>query len=251
MSKILEGRIAVVTGGASGIGEASVNRFAEEGAYVVVVDRSGRENEVAANWPGQAEAYSCDLSSLDEIRGLFAHIDGKFGKLDILFNNAGYSGAVEDSVPLHENSDTHIARMLSVNLAAVLYGTKYAVPLLKMAGKGVILNTASTAALFATPTWGAYGAAKGGVTAVVPTLARELGGFGIRVNAICPGPTRTALLSRYIEADASVEAGMAEMTALKRLADPREIAEVALFLVSDAASYVTGAIIVADGGQSI
>jgi NAD(P)-dependent dehydrogenase (short-subunit alcohol dehydrogenase family) len=251
MSKALDGKIAVITGAGSGMGEASVERFVGEGAFVFVVDRSGKEVEVASRFPEKAEAFHADVTSIPDIKKLFDHVNKRFGRLDILFNNAGSGGTTNDLVPLHENSDEHIRNMIAINLDSVLFGVKYAVPLMLRSGGGSIISTASSAALFAAPTMAAYGAAKGGVTALTLTLARELGEYNIRVNAICPGPIQTPLLTYYLNAGAIDRQFMISGTALKRLGRAQEIANAALFLASGEASYITGAILPVDGGQTL
>jgi NAD(P)-dependent dehydrogenase (short-subunit alcohol dehydrogenase family) len=251
MSGALDGKIAVITGAASGMGEASVERFIREGAFVFVVDRSGKEVEVASRFPEKAEAFHADVTSIPDIKALFDHVNKRFGHLDILFNNAGSGGGTSDLVPLHKNTDEHIKNMVAINLDSVLFGVKYAVPLMLRAGGGSIISTSSSAALFAAPTMAAYGAAKGGINALTLTLARELGEYKIRVNAICPGPIETPLLTYYLNAGAIDRQFMINLTALKRLGRSQEIANAALFLASGEASYITGAILPVDGGQTL
>jgi NAD(P)-dependent dehydrogenase (short-subunit alcohol dehydrogenase family) len=249
MAGTLEGKVAVVTGGASGIGEASVVRFVHEGAFVFVVDRSGREAEVAARYPQRAEAVNVDVTSPARVRDLFKLVDDRFGRLSILFNNACTGGLREDLVPIMQNRDEHIESMLAINLKSVLFCIKYAVPLLQKAGGGSIINTASSAALMAQPNLVAYAAAKAGVVSLTRTIARELGTRNIRVNAICPGPIETPLLSYYLQ-DTALRGQLIAATALQRLGRPEEVANTALFLASDASSYVTGAWLAVDGGIS-
>jgi NAD(P)-dependent dehydrogenase (short-subunit alcohol dehydrogenase family) len=248
---VLAGKIAVITGGGSGMGEASVERFVKEGAFVFVVDRSGREKDVASRYGDKAEGLRADVAVPADVNSIFERVAARFGRLDVLFNNAGYGGTSADLIPLHENSDDHIRSMVAINLESVLFGVKYAVPLMLKAGGGSIISTASSAALFAAPTMAAYGAAKGGVTAVTMTLARELGGHNIRVNAICPGPIETPLLTSYFHTGAISREFMIDATALKRLGRPQEIANVACFLASEESSYVTGAVLPVDGGQTL
>jgi NAD(P)-dependent dehydrogenase (short-subunit alcohol dehydrogenase family) len=249
MAGLLDGKIAAVTGGASGMGEASVDRFVAEGAFVFVVDRSGREVEVAARFGDRAQAFKADVSSVDDIKKLFALIDSRFGRLDVLLNNAGTGGSRGDIRPIMENSDENIENMLAVNLKSVLFAIKYAVPLMLKAGGGSIINTASTAALIAHPNMAAYAAAKGGIPALTRAISRELGPQNIRINTICPGPIETPLLSYYME-DEALRAHLVSATSLKRLGRPMEIANAALFLASAESSYITGATIPVDGGQA-
>ncbi|MDT9600540.1 SDR family NAD(P)-dependent oxidoreductase [Sphingosinicella rhizophila] len=250
MSGTLQGKIAVITGGASGMGEATLERFVVEGAFVFVVDRSGKEAAAAARHGDQAEAIHADVSSLEGIQKIFARVDERFGRLDILFNNAGYGGTSKDMLFLHKNSDEHIRDMVAINLESVLFGIKYAVPLMLKEG-GSIINTSSSAALFAAPTMAAYGAAKGGVAALTPTIARELGAHNIRINTICPGPIETPQLLHYLDTGAIDRQFMIDGTALKRLGSAQEIANAVLFLASDQASFITGTVIPVDGGQTL
>jgi NAD(P)-dependent dehydrogenase (short-subunit alcohol dehydrogenase family) len=249
MSRALDNKIAVITGAASGIGEASVARFVAEGAFVFVVDRSGREAQVAARHGEHAEAVNADVTSVPHLQQLFKRVEDRFGRLDILFNNAGTGGARSDIRPLAENTDDNIENMIAVNVRAVLFAIKYATPLLIKSGCGAIINTASTAALIAHPNMAAYAAAKGGIPAMTRALARELGPQHIRVNTICPGPIETPLLTYYMK-EQPLRDHLIEATAMKRLGRPDEIAAAAVFLASAEASYITGATLPVDGGQS-
>jgi NAD(P)-dependent dehydrogenase (short-subunit alcohol dehydrogenase family) len=249
MNKQLQDRVAVITGGASGMGEASVIRFLDEGAFVFVVDRSGHEAEIAQRLGERAIAFHADVTSAEELQRLFKAVDEKFGRLDVLFNNAGTGGRREDVRALSENTDQHIEDMLAINVKSVLFAIKYALPLMIKTGKGSIINTSSTSGLMAQLNMAAYSAAKAGVIGLTRTLALEVGAKGIRVNSICPGPINTPLLKYYMQ-DEALREHLVNVTAMKRLGEPDEIAKVALFLASDASSYVTGVSIPVDGGQS-
>lgn len=250
MSGRLNGRVAVVTGGGSGMGKATVARFVDDGAYVIVADMSGAEVEVAAQFGDRAEAFHVDVTDAGRIEALFRHVAGLNRGLHVLANVAGFGGRQEEIRSLAENTIEHIDHMLSVNLRSVMLAIRCAVPLMKPSGKGSIINVASTAAITAHPNMVAYAAAKGGVVTLTPSLAKELGPLGIRVNAICPGPIETPMLAPYIQDPAARESFEA-VTALKRLGRPEEIASAAAFLASDEASYITGATLVVDGGQSL
>lgn len=249
MNKQLQDKVAVITGGASGIGEASVIRFLDEGAYVFVVDRSGRETEIAQRLGERAVAFHADVTSPQDVQRLFKAVDERFGRLDVLFNNAGTGGRREDIRPLVENSDQHIEDMLAINVQSVLYAIKYALPLMIRSGGGSIINTSSTSGLIAQLNMAAYSAAKAGVVGLTRTVALEVATKGVRVNSICPGPINTPLLKYYME-DEALRGHLIDATAMKRLGEPDEIAKVVLFLASDASSYVTGVSIPVDGGQS-
>jgi NAD(P)-dependent dehydrogenase (short-subunit alcohol dehydrogenase family) len=246
VSALLQDKVTVITGGASGIGEACVERFIDEGAYVFIVDRSGRQDEVAARLGARAFALKADVSDAADIERIFAHVDDRFGRLDVLMNNAGTSGNAEERAPLHQNSVSHIDDMLAINLRSAILCIKYGTPLMLKQRGGSIINTASVAAFRSHPGKVPYAAAKAGLIGVTQSSAAELGPLGIRVNTICPGPIDTPLLNAHLSHAAVTAIG--DSTCLKRLGRPDEIASVAAFLASDSASYVTGVSILVDGG---
>ena len=259
MTASLKGKVALVTGGASGIGRATVELFAAEGARVVIADLLEEQGEELARSLGDAVACKqTDVSRADSIEGAVAFAIDKFGDLDIMFNNAGVSGAGGSSNFLNNDLAT-FDRVMAVDLLGPMLGARAAGRHMVEQGKGVILNTASIAGSY--PGFGVpdYRAAKAGVIAFTRSLAIELGPFGVRVNSISPGPIRTGIVAMNAEMgeeiadrilDASMDA-MMDMQVLKRVGEARDIAEAALFLASDRSSQITGIDLVVDGGASL
>lgn len=239
----LDGRAAIVTGAASGIGRASAELFAREGARVLAVDRSG----ASLDFDAQAiEALAVDISD-DEAPGL---IVGKalaaFGGLDILFNNAGIGA----SVLAAEMTDEAWDRVQAVDLRAVFRLSREAIPALIASPAGRIISTASVMAEHTDYGLAAYCAAKAGVVGLTRTLALELGKHGVTANAILPGAIRTGMTAQSF-ADPKIADVWARKSVLRRLGEPIDVARLALFLASDDAGFVTGQAIAADGGLTL
>jgi NAD(P)-dependent dehydrogenase (short-subunit alcohol dehydrogenase family) len=248
----LAGRVAIVTGAASGIGRASAERFAREGAAVVLADVATDVGETVAAGirgdGGRAVFVRCDVGEEADLVAVVAAAVREFGKLDVMFNNAGVGCAAAFERLEPETWD----RVQRVNLRGVYLGCRCALPQLRVT-RGVILNTASQSGLQGQAMNEAYCAAKAGVVMLTRSLARELAPEGIRVNALCPGGVDTPLLRGYVQAlrgsPDAVEAVAAGIP-LRRMATPAEIAAAALFLVSDEASFVTGVALPVDGGAT-
>src|SRR5512132_1110317 len=246
MAGRLEGKVAVVTGGCSGIGLATVRRFAEEGATVVVADLSDEVGESLAAEVDGSYVHT-DVANKEDVDRLFATAVDRHGRLDIAFNNAGISPPDDDSI-----LDTDLAaweRVLRVNTTSVYLGCKYVLPHMLRQGKGSIINTASFVALMGAATSQiAYTASKGGVLALSRELGVQFAREGIRVNALCPGPVATPLLMDLFAADPERAARRLVHVPMGRFAEPTEIAAAVAFLASDDASFITASAFVVDGG---
>lgn len=246
----LENKVALITGGGSGIGRESCLLFATEGASVVVADinektaaetaRMIRENN------GQATHVCADVSKAADCEAMVRHAEETFGKLDILFNNAGIMHNA-DSDAVHTDESIWDLTM-AINLKGVYLGCKYGVPALRRAGGGSIINTASFVAIVgaATPQL-AYTASKGGVLAMTRELAVVHARENIRVNALCPGPLRTELLMSFLNTEEKKQRRLVHVP-MGRFGEAKEMAYAALYLASDESSYVTGTEFMVDGG---
>ncbi|WP_306088610.1 SDR family NAD(P)-dependent oxidoreductase [Qipengyuania flava] len=244
-SRSIAGRVAIVTGAASGMGAATARLFAAEGAQVAVTDLDlGACETVAAECGNGARAFALDVSDKDAITQVVSRIAADFGGIDILVNNAG----VSSFAPLDDGGAYEEVwhRALAVMLTAHQRMVRAALPHLRRSDAARIVNIASTEGLGATPGDTPYVAAKTGVTGLSRGLAVDLGPEGITVNCICPGPIRTAMTEAVPDEHKVIYAK--RRTALKRYGDPEEVAHMTLSLVLPAASYITGAVIPVDGG---
>ena len=251
----LRGRAALITGAGSGIGRATAELFASEGAGVAILDRdasaAGATASAISATGAEAHPVVADVSSSEEISHAVASATRLLGRLDIVYNNAGVgsTGSVADAT--EEDWD----RCFAVNAKGTYLTSQAAIPHLEAAGGGSIINQASVAALVGIQGFAAYCAAKGAVVSLTRAMAIDLAPIGIRVNALCPGTVYTPLMEPLMRerGGGSIERGL-EITAAKypigRLGTPMEIAQAALFLASDDASFVTGAIFTVDGGMT-
>jgi NAD(P)-dependent dehydrogenase (short-subunit alcohol dehydrogenase family) len=245
----LEGKVAVITGGNSGIGLATAKEFADQGAQVVISGRDRRTlNEAAKEVGNGVFAVRADVAKLAEIDALFAEVKAKFGRIDVLFVNAGIGGFA----PLEAMTEELYDSIIDVNLKGAYFTIQKALPLLAD-GASIVLNT-SIAAHVGTPIGtSVYSASKAALLSLARTLSAELVGRNIRVNAISPGPVMTPIFGRMGLAPDALEQLRHQIEAdvpMKRLGRPEEIAKAALFLASSDASFLLGSEIIADGGLS-
>jgi len=253
-ARLLQDRIALVTAGASGMGGASARLFAQHGAHVVVVDRDAAAGERAvreiAAEGGSAEAHAVDVTDAAAVDALFAALTERHDRLDVLFNHAGAPAA-----PGLDFDAAALESCLALNLSAPIVFTQRALPLLRRSPAASVIFTASVSGLVASPFSPVYAAAKGGVVLFMKSIAVLLGPERIRANAICPGPTDTPMLPSFFGAARDDDPEMRrrlerflESVPLGRLAAAEEVADLALFLASDASSYLTGNAVPVDGG---
>jgi NAD(P)-dependent dehydrogenase (short-subunit alcohol dehydrogenase family) len=250
--KRLEGRVALVTGAASGIGRASAKLFAAEGASVVAVDRAAEVKataETIAADGGKAQAIVADAASEADIAAAVDKAVTDYGTLDIVFANAGISGGLK---PFFELDTDDWMNVLKVNLVGAFLGVKHAARVMVPKGKGSIICTASVAGLRSGAGGGPYSASKAGVVSLVQTGANYLAGTGVRLNGICPGLIETGMTKPIFDYARAKGTGdrIGQLNPLRRYGEPEEIAQMALFLASDEASYVNGQAIAVDGGLS-
>lgn len=242
------GKVALVTGGASGIGAAAAKRFAQSGAKVVVadIDASGaaRCAEVISAEGGSALPFRCDVGDEAQVENLIAFAVGKFGGLDYAFNNAGILGS--DKQPTGQATAENWTRTLAINLTGVFNCLKHELAYMAEHGGGAIVNNSSSAGLMAAQAGAAYGAAKHGVIGLTRTAAKEYRAKGIRVNAVCPAGVATPLLESLRGAPVAPSAPGGDKPAI---ATPEQIAEATLWLCSPASAFVVGQALLIDGGS--
>ena len=248
LDRSIAGRVALVTGAASGMGRATAHLFADEGARLALVDRDAAGVERVAREiteaGGIATAWALDVSDLARVRDAVNEVVARHGGLDILINNAGISGRVPVEA---EGYEAIWAQTLAVNLTAQVGLIRACLPHLSREGRGRIVNIASTEGLGATAGISPYTASKHGVIGLTRALAVELGRRGVTVNCVCPGPIHTGLTAR-IPDEAKTKFARRRVP-LGRYGDPEEVAQMTLSLVLPAASYVSGAVLVVDGGM--
>lgn len=253
----LEGKVAIVTGGASGIGEGTVRLFVREGARVVIADVQDARGEKLAEELGIATAYvHTDVAQEAEVAAVIEGALRKWGRLDCMFNNAGFAGVTG---PLEDTDMDGYDQTMAVLVRGVFLGVKHAARVMKAQGSGSIINTASVAGVGAIFGPHVYSMAKASVLHLAKTAAVELGAFNVRINAICPGGIATPIFGKAMgmlaeQADATVDSMkvvLAQSQPIPRSGLPSDIAEAALWLASDASSFVTGHALVVDGGITL
>jgi NAD(P)-dependent dehydrogenase (short-subunit alcohol dehydrogenase family) len=244
----LEGKVAVITGAASGIGRASARKFAAEGAHVVVADLD-EDGGTAMAKEIDGLFVRADVTDADDVQAMYAAAIERFGGLDVCFNNAGISPPDDDSI-LETELDAW-RRVQEVNLTSVYLCCKYGIPHLLERGGGAVVNTASFVAVMGAATSQiSYTASKGGVLAMSRELGVQFAREGVRVNALCPGPVNTPLLQKLFAEDPERAARRLVHVPMGRFAEPEEIAAAVAFLASDDASFITASTFLVDGGIS-
>jgi NAD(P)-dependent dehydrogenase (short-subunit alcohol dehydrogenase family) len=250
---MLGGKVALVTGGGSGIGRAAALALARYGAAVVSGNRNAKQGqavvaEITAAG-GKARFLRTDVSKSADVQALITHAVLTFGRLDLAFNNAGMEG---EKKPLHEQGEEEAAQLFTVNVQGILFSMKYEIEAMlaneggpRGEGRGAIVNCASVFGLRAFSGWSPYVASKHAVTGMTKAAAVDYAARGIRVNAVAPGPIETPMLARTAGGDPHV---FARAVPMGRIGRPEEVAEAVVWLLSDAASYVTGETLAIDGG---
>lgn len=244
MAGRLEGKVAVITGAGSGIGAASAELFCREGAKVVAVDISGKQEDVAKRIGANCLPFRADVSKGKEVQAMLAKAVSTFGRLDVLYNNASIIGEMSLA---GEYSEEGYDEVMAVNARSAFLGIRYAIPIMLKQGGGSIVNTSSMAAVVAFHAEIAYCGAKAAVCMMTKAAATEYAGKNIRVNSILPGAIKTGMTAGMDQAALNV---VYKATPMGRMAEASEVANLALFLASDESSFVTGSNILIDGGYT-
>ncbi|NRP90597.1 NAD(P)-dependent dehydrogenase, short-chain alcohol dehydrogenase family [Rhizobium mongolense subsp. loessense] len=247
MNGILEGKVALITGAGSGIAAAAARLFHREGARIVLADVSGKEAELAAELGERAVDCRADVSKSDDVQAMIDMAITEFGQLDILCNVAGITGPQGSLEDAHEED---FDRVIAVNIRGLLLTTKYALPHLVAGNGGAIVNISSATALVGMPGLAVYSATKGAIIATTRVIAAEYASKGVRANVICPGGIETPIYLEHLARDPESVSKTVSLIPAGRVGKPEEIAQAMLFLASDASSYMTGAVVPVDGGQT-
>lgn len=244
MNQLLAGQVAIITGGASGLGRASVELFVEQGAKVVIADINVEQGQALAAALGESAIFKqTDVADAQQVQALVDFAIAHFGDLHIMFNNAGISGAVHNSFLEDDLADFH--RVIDVNLYGVMTGSRFAGKYMAKKGRGSIINTSSIAGIKPGLPLITYRAAKAGVIHYTKSIARELGAYGVRANCIAPGHIPAA--QTFYDMQDMVK----RMQPLKRQGAPNDVANAALYLASELSAQVTGLVLPVDGGSNL
>jgi NAD(P)-dependent dehydrogenase (short-subunit alcohol dehydrogenase family) len=245
----LANKIAIITGAGSGMGKAMAEVFVREGAKVLLADISGEQDAVAASLGGAAVAVHCDVADEEQVRAMISTAEERYGRVDILCNNAGFGGGM---APLAEQTSENWDKIHSVNIRGVFLCMKYGIEAMLRAGGGSIVNTGSASAVVGWKGHSVYGAAKAGVHQMTKAAALDYAKAGIRVNAIAPGTMWTGLVPQSKDVPEPPEDGFRlPGIPMDRWGKSLDIANAALFLASDEANYITGVVLPVDGGYAI
>ena len=245
----LQGKVAIITGAASGIGKATAELFAAQGATLVLADWHGEAGAVLTDalqkQGAEAVFVQVDVSKTEDVKRMVRTAVEQYGRVDVIFNNAGIEG---EQAPTAEATEENFDRVIDVNLKGVFLGMKYGIRQMLQNGGGVVVNNASVAGLVGFAGIPAYCAAKGGVVQLTKAAAMEYAAQNIRVNCVCPGVIMTPMIERFTAGNPEAMDALKEMEPIGRLGTPEEIAQAVMFLASDAGSFVTGAAMPVDGG---
>ncbi|MGH3195187.1 MAG: SDR family NAD(P)-dependent oxidoreductase [Streptosporangiaceae bacterium] len=244
----LQDRIAIVTGAGRGIGRAIAEKLASEGATVVATDLDeAAAKQTAADLGGDAVGIGTDVTSLESVTAMVEDVRARFGRIDVLVNNAGWDKAG----PFLDSEPQVWDRIVAINLYGVLHTCRTVLPVMAEQGHGAVVNIGSDAGRVGSSGEAVYSAAKGGVIAFTKTIARELARHKVRANCVCPGPTDTALFADFAGDDTRLRDALVRAIPFRRLAQPEDIAGVVAFLASDDAGYVTGQTVSVSGGMTM
>jgi NAD(P)-dependent dehydrogenase (short-subunit alcohol dehydrogenase family) len=249
MAGLLQGKVALVTGGGSGIGRATAQLIAKQGAKVMIADYvaegADRTVKLIKDAGGEADCVAADVSITKQVEAMVNRTIEKYGRVDCAFNNAGIEGKMLDTAAYPEEM---FDRVIAINLKGVWLCMKYEIAQMLKQGGGAIVNTASAAGLVAVEQLSAYNASKHGVVGLTKTAALEFAQRNIRVNCVCPGLINTPMVARMIDSGGMNEQDFVNAEPVARMGKPEEIGEGVVWLLSDAASFVTGHAMAIDGG---
>lgn len=244
----LEGKVAIVTGAARGLGRGIVERLASEGAVVVVTDVNAEgAQQTATELGGSAVGLGCDVSDYDSVAAMVSDVKDRFGRIDVLVNNAGWDKAA----PFLDLDQELWPRIIGINLFGVLNTSKAVLPIMAEQGSGSVVNISSDAGRVGSSGEAVYSAAKGGVIAFTKSMAREMARKQVRVNVVCPGPSDTQLFAEFAGDNDKLREALTKAIPLRRLGQPEDVAGAVAYFASDDSTYVTGQTVSVSGGLTM